>query len=512
MTDDRRTPTRSRLDPEPVPRRDFLGLAALVGGRLGARCSRIARHAAAAARPRCCRRRRRSSASRCPRRSPPGEAVRAAGALGGALPRRRAASTRSRPSARTSAASSSRTADGLRLPVPRLALRARRRGDQGAGAEGAAVAARSRVAAGTYRRRRGATVVPPGTKEDGMSADSRTQPRAARASGENLRDAPRRVLRDRRSAAARRRPTARARRSSSATSSCTCTRCARTAGRCAGRTTWGLGIATRRGVPHHARHRHPADVLLQAVSRRGLRLDQGHPLRRADRAFIRNIHRWAAQRDGGRRCSCTWRASFYTAAYRKPREFNWLIGMGLLVVTLGLSFTGYLLPWDQLAYWAITIGANIAQSPREVTDALGITGYFDPGGLQKLLLLGSDDGRRGGADPLLPAARDDPAAGAGGAAGRALLAHPQGRRPGAAGRCRRAARAAADRTPIPCSPRRRRRPTTWRRSCAGARRRSGAGPENTRAVDAAPVLRRAGRASCSRCSSASRWRCSPTRR
>ena len=82
--------------------------------------------------------------------------------------------------------------------------------------------------------------------------------------------------------------------------------------------------------------------------------------------------------------------AFFTAAYRKPREFNWLVGMGLLVVTLGLSFTGYLLPWDQLAYWAITIGANIAQSPREVTDALGITEAFDPGGLQRQLLLGSD--------------------------------------------------------------------------------------------------------------------------
>src|SRR5512145_512539 len=64
--------------------------------------------------------------------------------------------------------------------------------------------------------------------------------------------------------------------------------------------------------------------------------------------------------------------------------------MILLVLTLGLSFTGYLLPWDQLAYWAITIGANIAQSPREITDALNITSVFDPGGLQRLLLLGSD--------------------------------------------------------------------------------------------------------------------------
>jgi quinol-cytochrome oxidoreductase complex cytochrome b subunit len=82
---------------------------------------------------------------------------------------------------------------------------------------------------------------------------------------------------------------------------------------------------------------------------------------------------------------------FYTAAYRKPREFNWVVGMFLLVVTLGLAFTGYLLPWDQLAYWAITIGANIAQSPREVTDALEITRWLDPGGLQKVLLLGSEE-------------------------------------------------------------------------------------------------------------------------
>jgi len=105
--------------------------------------------------------------------------------------------------------------------------------------------------------------------------------------------------------------------------------------------------------------------------------------------FIRNIHRWA----GNVMVVVVFlhmARTFYTAAYRKPREFNWLVGLGLLVLTLGLSFTGYLLPWDQLAYWAITIGANIAQSPREVTDALGITEVFDPGGLQRQLLLGSD--------------------------------------------------------------------------------------------------------------------------
>lgn len=106
--------------------------------------------------------------------------------------------------------------------------------------------------------------------------------------------------------------------------------------------------------------------------------------------LIRNIHRWAGNVMVVAVLLHMARA-FYTSAYRAPREYNWLIGMALLVVTLGLSFTGYLLPWDQLAYWAITIGANIAQSPREVTDALGVTEFFDPGGFQRLLLLGSDE-------------------------------------------------------------------------------------------------------------------------
>lgn len=106
--------------------------------------------------------------------------------------------------------------------------------------------------------------------------------------------------------------------------------------------------------------------------------------------FIRNIHRWSGNLMVVIALLHMARV-FYTAAYRAPREFNWVIGMGLLVVTLGLSFTGYLLPWDQLAYWAITIGANIAQSPRELTDALGITEWFDIGGLQKLILLGADE-------------------------------------------------------------------------------------------------------------------------
>ena len=106
--------------------------------------------------------------------------------------------------------------------------------------------------------------------------------------------------------------------------------------------------------------------------------------------FIRNIHRWAAHLMVATLILHMCRV-FYTASYKAPREFNWMAGMGLFVLTLALSFSGYLLPWDQLAYWAITIGANIAASPRELTDALGITGFFDPGGFQKEILLGASE-------------------------------------------------------------------------------------------------------------------------
>jgi quinol-cytochrome oxidoreductase complex cytochrome b subunit len=51
---------------------------------------------------------------------------------------------------------------------------------------------------------------------------------------------------------------------------------------------------------------------------------------------------------------------FVGGAYKAPRQFNWLVGVGLLVLTLLFSFTGYLLPWDQLSFWAITVGTNIA--------------------------------------------------------------------------------------------------------------------------------------------------------
>jgi quinol-cytochrome oxidoreductase complex cytochrome b subunit len=155
-------------------------------------------------------------------------------------------------------------------------------------------------------------------------------------------------------------------------------------------TTWGLGIAAftsfailvATGVLLMFYYKPYPDVAYASIKDIHFVVPTGK--------FIRNIHRWAAHIMVVTVMLHMVRV-FYTAAYRRGREFNWLMGIALFAVTLGLSFTGYLLPWDQLAYWAITIGANIAQSPREVTDAIGLTPYFDPGGLQKLIMLGSDE-------------------------------------------------------------------------------------------------------------------------
>ena len=75
--------------------------------------------------------------------------------------------------------------------------------------------------------------------------------------------------------------------------------------------------------------------------------------------FLRNMHRWSAHGMVAVVVLHMCRV-FLTGAYKKPREFNWVIGVGLLLLTLFSSFTGYLLPWDQLAFWAITVGASIA--------------------------------------------------------------------------------------------------------------------------------------------------------
>ncbi|MBI2837761.1 MAG: cytochrome b N-terminal domain-containing protein [Acidobacteria bacterium] len=75
--------------------------------------------------------------------------------------------------------------------------------------------------------------------------------------------------------------------------------------------------------------------------------------------FLRNMHRWAAHGMVALVFFHMCRV-FFTGAYKAPREFNWVIGVGLFLLTLLASFTGYLLPWDQLAFWAITVGTSIA--------------------------------------------------------------------------------------------------------------------------------------------------------
>jgi quinol-cytochrome oxidoreductase complex cytochrome b subunit len=75
--------------------------------------------------------------------------------------------------------------------------------------------------------------------------------------------------------------------------------------------------------------------------------------------LTRNIHRWGAHLMVFFVFLHMMRV-FYHGAYKPPREFNWVVGVVLLFSTLFISFTGYLLPWDQIAYWAITIGTNMA--------------------------------------------------------------------------------------------------------------------------------------------------------
>jgi quinol-cytochrome oxidoreductase complex cytochrome b subunit len=76
-------------------------------------------------------------------------------------------------------------------------------------------------------------------------------------------------------------------------------------------------------------------------------------------SLVRNMHRWGAHLMVLTVFLHMSRV-FYHGAYKPPREFNWVVGVVLLLLTLLLSFTGYLLPWDQLALWAVTVGTNMA--------------------------------------------------------------------------------------------------------------------------------------------------------
>lgn len=94
--------------------------------------------------------------------------------------------------------------------------------------------------------------------------------------------------------------------------------------------------------------------------------------------LMRSIHRWSAHLMVLAVFLHMCRV-FFTGGYKHPREFNWVIGVLLWVVTLLLSFTGYLLPWDQTAYWGSVVSTNIVGSVPII------------GGWIRLLLLGGSD-------------------------------------------------------------------------------------------------------------------------
>jgi len=73
--------------------------------------------------------------------------------------------------------------------------------------------------------------------------------------------------------------------------------------------------------------------------------------------FFRQLHIWGANFIVTVVALHLVRVFFY-GAYKKPRELTWMVGVGLFLVTLGFAFTGYLLPWDQLAFWGTTVGTD----------------------------------------------------------------------------------------------------------------------------------------------------------
>ena len=131
--------------------------------------------------------------------------------------------------------------------------------------------------------------------------------------------------------------------------------------------------------------------------------------------LVRNMHRWGAHLMVLSVFLHMARV-FYHGAYKPPREFNWVIGVMLLMLTLLLSFTGYLLPWDQLALWAVTVGTNM----------MGYTPVF--GTQVRFVLLGGKEIGSRDAAAVVRAARAVAAVRHRHLHGDPLLACPQGRR------------------------------------------------------------------------------------
>jgi len=74
--------------------------------------------------------------------------------------------------------------------------------------------------------------------------------------------------------------------------------------------------------------------------------------------FIRGLHHWGASAMVVLTVAHLLRV-FFLGAYKYPREITWITGVFLLLIVIGFGFTGYLLPWDQKAYWATTVGTRI---------------------------------------------------------------------------------------------------------------------------------------------------------
>ena len=151
--------------------------------------------------------------------------------------------------------------------------------------------------------------------------------------------------------------------------------------------------------------------------------------------ILRELHRWGAHAMVITVWLHMYRV-FLTGSYKPPREFNWVVGVILLLLTLLLSFTGYLLPWDQLAIWAITVGSNMARATPILGSRRARAAAADDRrhrhDHQRLrcalrLVGGAVRGRRD-AEPVLRVALRRDSAGGGAVAGDPLLAGAQGRR------------------------------------------------------------------------------------
>jgi len=84
--------------------------------------------------------------------------------------------------------------------------------------------------------------------------------------------------------------------------------------------------------------------------------------------FIRGLHHWGASAMVVIVLAHLLRV-FFMGSYKYPREVTWMVGVGLFLLVMGFSFTGYLLPWDQKAYWATMVGTNIANQTPLAGDA-----------------------------------------------------------------------------------------------------------------------------------------------